>query len=388
MNKVTLLIAIACALSAHAQSEPPPKSRPAPSNVPGAEYPRIDAEGRGIFQIKAPEAHTVKVHLPQGHYDLAKDGDGVWSVTTPPLEPGFHYYAFRVDGAMVFDPGSHAYYGAARHGSGIEVPEPGVDYYSLKDVPHGDVRFRSYFSEITGQWRQCLIYTPPGYDTDLDTRYPVLYLQHGSYEDETSWYFQGRANLILDNLIAAGKAVPMIIVMDNCYARRAEPDPAAVGDGGPAAGAVAAFPDVVIRELIPMIDADFRTIADRKHRAMAGLSMGGNMAFRVVVPNLDTFANIGSFSGTMNGISGDPLDHRTFADGAFADGEAFNEKVDVLWIGMGTMEPDIFPAAIGAFRKMLDDSGIEYVYVESEGTRHEWLTWRRALHDFAPRLFR
>ncbi len=362
----------------------PADSWPASSNVPGAAYPRIDSEGRGIFRIKAPDAHHVQVNLPQGHFELTReDGDeGFWSVTTEPLEPGFHYYAFRVDGAMVFDTGSHAFYGAGRHGSGIEVPEPGVDFYERLDVPHGDVRFRDYFSEITNEWRRCLIYTPPGYDENPDERYPVLYLQHGSYEDETSWFFQGRANLILDNLIAGDEAVPMLIVMDNCYAAYPDADPS------DRRSATAAFPEVVIKELIPMIDRDFRTIPDRHHRAMAGLSMGGNMTFRVVVPNLDHFVNIGSFSGTMNGISGDPLDHRTFADGAFADGDAFNSKMDVLWIGMGTNEPDIFPKAIGAFRTMLDDAGIDYVYVESPGTRHEWLTWRRALHDFAPRLFR
>ena len=365
----------------------PLPGEPASTNVPGAAYPRIDAENRGYFQLKAPDATAVQVNLPQGSFPLTKGADGVWSVATPPLEPGFHYYAFRVDGALVFDPGSQAFYGAGRHGSGIEVPEPGVDFYALKDVPHGDVRFRNYFSKITGQWRRCLIYTPPGYDTDLGHRYPVLYLQHGSYEDETSWFFQGRANLILDNLIAAGKSVPMLVVMDNCYAAYPA-KPNASGDGGPAGGAVAAFEEVVTKELLPMIDRDFRTVADRRHRAVAGLSMGGNMAFRVAVPNLDLFANIGSFSGTMNGISPDPLDRHTFAGGAFADGAAFNAKLDVLWIGMGTSEPDIFPKAIGAFRKMLDESGIEYVYVESEGTRHEWLTWRRALHDFVPRLFR
>ncbi len=360
----------------------PEGSFPASSNVPGAAYPRIDAEGRGLFRIEAPDAHHVQVNLPQGHFELARGDDGFWTATTPPLEPGFHYYAFRVDGAMVFDPGSHAYYGAGRHGSGIEVPSPDEAFYALTDVPHGDVRFRSYFSEITGQWRQCLVYTPPGYDTALETRYPVLYLQHGSYEDETSWYYQGRAHLILDNLIAAGKAVPMLVVMDNCYAAYRDADPA------DRRSATAAFPDLVTTELIPMIDRDFRTVADRHHRAIAGLSMGGNMAFRVAVPHFDLFANIGSFSGTMNGIRPDPLDRHTFADGAFADGAAFNEKIDVLWIGMGTREPDIFPKAIGAFRTMLDESGIDYVYVESEGTRHEWLTWRRALHDFAPRLFR
>jgi enterochelin esterase family protein len=341
------------------------------------------------FQLKAPDAQNVRVQVYHGRYDMTKGADGVWSVTTPPLIPGFHYYSLVVDGAEVNDPGSHTFYGTGKDSSGIEVPEKGVDYYSYQDVPHGDVRIHSYFSKITGQWRRCFVYTPPDYDSNLSARYPVLYLQHGSGEDETGWIFQGRANLILDNLIAAKKAVPMLIVMDNGYASRpAQAAPENAGTPGTGAGGNSAFEEVMIKEVIPMVDSTFRTLADREHRAMAGLSMGGNQTCQVTIHNLDKFAHIGAFSGTMNGLSTAALDPATAFNGAFKDGDAFNKKVKLLWIGKGTEEPDPFPGAIGAFRAMLDKAGIHYVYFESPGTAHEWLTWRRDLNDFAPRLFR
>jgi enterochelin esterase family protein len=262
-----------------------------------------------------------------------------------------------------------------------------VDFYSCQDVRHGDARIHQYFSKITGQWRRCFVYTPPDYEANLGVRYPVLYLQHGSGEDETGWTFQGRANLILDNLIAAKKAVPMLLVMDNGYASRAQAAPQSGGEGGRGAGGNSAFEEVMIKEIIPMIDSDFRTMPDREHRAMAGLSMGGNQTCQVTIHNLDKFAYIGAFSGTMNGLSTNALDPATAFNGAFKDGDAFNQKVKLLWIGKGTAEPDPFPGAIGAFRAMLDKAGIRYIYFESPGTAHEWLTWRRDLHDFAPRLF-
>jgi enterochelin esterase family protein len=201
---------------------------------------------------------------------------------------------------------------------------------------------------------------------------------------------QGRANLILDNLIAAKKAVPMIVVSDNGYATRAGQQPPAQGAPGGRGGgaATSAFEEVMIKEIIPMIDSTYRTIADREHRAMAGLSMGGNQTFQVTMRNLDKFSHIAGFSGTMNGLSTDPLDHTTSLGGVFKEGAALNKKIKVLWIGMGTAEPNPFPGAIGAFRAMLDKAGIKYVYFESPGTAHEWLTWRRSLNDYAPRLFR
>ncbi len=250
------------------------------------------------------------------------------------------------------------------------------------------MRIRLYHSKVTGKWRRAFVYTPPGYDDHPKRRYPVLYLQHGSNEDETGWTFQGHANLILDNLIAEKKAVPMIIVMDNCYAMR----PGDVGQdpqiASPLRPDFPAFEAVMLQDVIPMIDATFRTIPDRDHRAIAGLSMGSNEALRVGTGNLDKFAYIGGFSGGMNGLHTDPLDPATAFGGRFKDGAAFNAKVKLLWLGMGTAEPKPFPAAIGAFRKMLDDAGIRYVFFSSPGTAHEWLTWRRDLHAFAPRLFK
>lgn len=355
-------------------AQPSADSQPATTNVLNAQYPRIHSDLRATFRLTAPDAQKVVVSIGGGKYEMKREADGLWYVTTPPQVPGFHYYSFTIDGANVSDPGSHAFFGTSRDASGIEVPEQGSDYYLPRDVPHGEVRVRWYLSKVTGAWRRCFVYTPPDYDTNLRARYPVLYLQHGSGEDETGWTFQGRANFILDNLIASGKAKPMIIVMDNGYAN--------------APGKPNAFNEVMLTDVIPMIDRTYRTVADRESRAMAGLSMGGNQTCQLTLRNLDKFAWIGAFSGTGNGLSTAPIDPKTFIGGVFTDGAAFNAKVKLLWLGMGTAEPDPFPGAIGAFRKMLDDAGVKYVYVSSPGTSHEWQTWRRALNDFAPRLFR
>ncbi len=372
-------------------------SKPAASNVMNAQYPQIHSDLRATFRLRAPDARSVQVSIGGGTYAMTRAEDGLWYVTTPPLVPGFHYYSFNVDGASVADPSSHTYYGVSRDSSGIEVPEKGVDFYAPKNVPHGEVRLRWYLSKVTGEWRRAFVYTPPDYDANLKARYPVLYLQHGSGEDETGWIFQGRANFILDGLIASGKAAPMILVMDNGYASAAgasrPPDAATDLDrpaprvGGYPAD-TSAFEDVMLNDVIPMIDATYRTVADREHRAMAGLSMGGNQTCHLTMGHLDKFAWVGLFSGTGNGLSTAPIDPKTFIGGVFADGAAFDAKVKLLWIGKGTEEPDPFPGAIGAFRKMLDQSGVKYVYFESHGTSHEWQTWRRDLFDFAPRLFR
>lgn len=374
-------------------------SKPAASNVLNAQYPRIHPDLRATFRLQAPEARKVQVSIARKRYDMTRRAeDGLWyATTTEPLVPGFHYYSLIIDGASVADPSSHHYFGGSRDSSGIEVPEAGVDFYEARDVPHGEVRVRWYLSKVTGQHRRCFIYTPPGYDRNARTRYPVLYLQHGSGEDETGWIFQGRANLILDNLIAAGKAKPMILVMENGYASKGGVSklPAAATDLDRPAPRVGGFPadtsgfsDVMLTDVIPMIDANYRTLADREHRAMAGLSMGGNQTCQLTFRNLDKFAWIGAFSGTGNGLSTAPIDRATFLDGVFQDGNKLNSKLKLLWVGMGTAELDPFPGAIGAFRKMLTEAGVKYTYFESPGTDHEWQTWRRSLHDFAPRLFR
>jgi enterochelin esterase-like enzyme len=391
---VLALLSVAAASSA----QQPAEFKPAETNVWGAEYPRVDATGRVEIRVKAADAAKVRVNFWSGpKVDMEKQADGFWTVVTPPLVPGLHYYTIIVDGAEFADPGSHAFFGGSKHASAVEVPEAGADYYAIKEVPHGQVREAWYSSKATGSWRHALVYLPAGYDTQPKTRYPVLYLQHGGGEDETGWVRQGRANFILDNLIAEGKAKPMIVVMAYGYARKAG-QTAANPPGGPAPATPEArartmqemastFQADVTDALIPFVDSTFRTIADRDHRAMAGLSMGGFQTFPITLSRLDLFSHIGGFSGA-GGLGGRALDPKADFNGAFADPKAFAKKVKLLWLGIGTAEPERMREGIRAFHKSLSDAGIAHVYYESPGTDHEWQTWRRDLNDFAPRLFR
>ena len=375
-----------------AQTNPPAAVedfQPASTNQPGKQYPQISSEGRVRASISAPQALKVQLDIGGVRYDLIKDDKGVWTGDSQPQDEGFHYYQLIIDGAQVPDPGSMFFYGASRWGSGIEIPATDQEFYSLKNVPHGQVRENLYFSEITQSWRRCFVYTPPGYDKNTSARYPVLYLQHGMGEDDTGWSVQGKANLILDNLLAEGKAVPMIIVMDKGYASKpGQSSSRNPGESGGGQGGVSAFEEVLINEIIPMIDATYRTLSDRDHRAMAGLSMGANQTIQITMNNLDKFSYIGGFSGTSNFPSTSEIDPDTFMNGKFRDGEALNKLINLFWLGMGTKEPDPFPGSVGAFRAMLEKTGVKYVYYESRGTAHEWLTWRRCLHEFTPRLFK
>ena len=355
--------------------------KPSSVNQPGKAFPQVNSEGRVRASILATDAKKVQLDIGGVKYDMVKDDKGVWTGESAPQDEGFHYYQLNIDGASVPDPGTKYFYGAGRWGSGIEIPAVDQDFYALKDVPHGLVSENIYFSKITNSFRRCFVYTPAGYEKDAKTRYPVLYLQHGSFEDETGWPTQGNANLILDNLIAAQKAVPMIIVMDNGYAYKPQ-------TGESAGRPVSVFEEVMIQEIIPMIDAKFRTIADREHRAIAGLSMGANQTMRIIMNNLDKFASYGGFSGTSNYPSSREIDPTTFLDGKFNDGAAFNKQIKVFWLGLGTKEPNPFPGSVGAFRKMLEKQGIKYTYYESPGTAHEWLTWRRSLNQYAQLLFK
>ena len=381
----TLILTLATAVSlAQAQAD---DSKPAPSNVLNAQYPRVHADGRVTFRIAAPEAKKVQLQpggadngLGKGPIDMSRDEKGVWSVTLPPAVPGFHYYWFLVDGVIVNDTGSESFFGWGRESSGVEVPEAGADYYEVKGVPHGDVRLRLYQSKVTGAWRRAYVYTPPGYDADTRTRYPVLYLQHGAGENATGWTRQGRAHLILDNLIAAGKAKPMIVVMDTGYATRPGATPVQGPTGNPQIPN--AFEDVVVTDLIPTIDAAFRTLADRGNRAMAGLSMGGGQTLQITSKHLDLFGWIGSFSAPLRNF-----DVKTSMNGVLTDAATFNKRVRLFWIGSGTGETAIHDAA-SQLHTSLDAAGITHVVFESPGTAHEWQTWRRSLNDFAPRLFR
>jgi len=373
--------------------------RPASTNVWGAQYPRVDAAGRVQVRVKAPDATKVRLNFWSGpKVDMQKGADGFWSVTTEPLVPGLHYYTVVIDGADVSDPGSHAFFGGNRHASAVEIPEAGSDYYSIKDVPHGQVREVWYHSKVTGTWRHAMVYLPPDYESQPKKRYPVLYLQHGGGEDETGWIRQGRANFILDNLIAARECEPMIVVMAYGYAQRAGealPDLSGRQPGSPEMmkamqEMASTFEDDVTQALIPFIDKTYRTLTDRDHRAMAGLSMGGMQTFHITLRHLDLFSHIGGFSGAGGLLAprGGAFDPKTDYNGAFADAAAFNKKVHVLWLGVGSAEAERFRSNIQGLHNALTAAKIEHVYVESPGTDHEWQTWRRALKDFAPRLFK
>lgn len=355
--------------------------KPSSVNQQGKEYPQVNSEGRVRVRIEAPEANNVQLDIGAVKYDLTKDENGVWTEESAPQDEGFHYYQLDIDGASVPDPGTQYFYGAGRWGTGIEIPAHEREFYAFKKVPHGLVSENIYYSDITESWGRCFVYTPPGYHRDLSKRYPGLYLQHGSFEDETGWSNQGHANLILDNLIADNKAVPMIIVMDNGYAFKPQEEETT---GRPAM----VFEEVMMQEIIPMIDARFRTLANRENRAIAGLSMGANQTMRIAMNNLDHFAYYGGFSGTANYPSSDEIDVETFLDGAFADGEKVDEQLKVLWLGLGTKEPEPFPESIGAFINMLKKQGIQYGYYKSPETAHEWLTWRRSLYQYAQLLFK
>ena len=386
-------------LSSVCSAQSPDVFTPASTNVWGAEYPRVSGDGRAEFRVKAPEALKIQINFwGSAKLDMVKGADGFWTATSGPLVPGFHYYTLLIDGAEVSDPGSHSFFGGGKDASAIEIPEAGSTYYLPQNVPHGAVREAWYHSEITGTWRHALVYTPPGYDTQPGVKYPVLYLQHGGGEDDTGWIRQGHANFILDNLIAAGKTKPMIIVMAYGYARRAgyvDPDLAGKPFGSPEMMKAMqemsqTFEDDMTQALIPYIDSNFRTIADRDHRAMAGLSMGGMQTFQVTFDHLELFSSIGGFSGAggMSMMRGDqPLDMKTAFHGELADPAAFAKKVHLLWIGVGTDEPVMMHAGIEKFNTALEDAKIKHVFYESPGTSHEWQTWRRDLKDFAPRLF-
>ena len=398
MRGIGLALLLLPSLAAVCSAQEPAAFRPASTNVWDAPYPRVDGTGSVEVRLKAPEATKVRLNFWSGpKIDMVKQPDGVWSVITEPLVPGLHYYTLIVDGVEMADPGSRSFFGGSKYASAVEVPEAGSTYYSAQDVPHGQVREVWYFSKVTGTWRHALVYAPPGYDEKTAERYPVLYLQHGGGEDETGWVRQGHANFILDNLIASGKAKPMLVVMAYGYARRAgqpAPDRSGQGFGSPEfrkamQDMMSAFEADVTVALIPFIDKTFRTIPDRDHRAMAGLSMGGMQAYHIALNHLDLFSHIAGFSGAAGALTlGRDLDLKTDYNGVFADPAAFARKVPVLWLGVGTAEPEGMRAGIRKLHASLTDAGIAHVYQESPGTDHEWQTWRRNLNDFAARLFR
>lgn len=374
---------------------------PAPTNINPGDYPRILPDNRVEFRIKAPDAKSVEFVTDKG-YAATKDAEGFWTATTGPQVPGFHYYWMTVDGVKGMDPASETFYGCGRMTSGIEIPETGNDgaYYQWQDVPHGTVREVWFHSEIAQEWRRLFIYTPASYDKNASERYPVLYLQHGAGEDERAWVQQGRVAAILDNLIAAGKAKPMLVVIERGYAKKpGEPDhplrpPAPDATKGRPEGfpkqfvdMFATFREVMTAEVIPYVDANFRTIPDREHRAIAGFSMGGMQSFGIALQHLDLFASIGGLSGAGGGFGTGSLDPKEYFGGVLADSAAFNAKMKLIYLGVGTAEPAGIYNSVHGYHETLDKLGIKHVYFESPGTSHEWLTERRNLRELASRLF-
>jgi len=349
--------------------------KPSTLNQPGQEYPQVNSQGYVRLRIVAPQARSVSVSLGgRGGTTLTKAEDGSWMGTTArPEDEGFHYYHLTIDGGIFNDPGTLNFYGSTRWESGIEIPAHDQDFYALKDVPHGRVQQILFPSKSTNTSRRAFVYTPPDYDKDLTKRYPVLYLQHGWGEDETAWSNQGHANLIMDNLLAEGKIKPFLIVMT--YGMTNE-----IRFGGLRNFDIGPFQTVLVDELIPYIDANFRTFSDQPHRAMAGLSMGGMETKSITLKNLDKFSHIGLFSGGT--ISLDDVNNTP----------GFKEKVKLVFVSYGSRElgssrRGFFGGDPKANADALKQAGINSIFYVSPDTAHEFLSWRRSLSQFAPLLF-
>jgi len=369
-----------------------------PYNLYGAQYPRIEADSRVTFRFNAPNAQKVQVSIVNVPFDMVKGPDGVWTYTSEPQDKGYHNYWMIVDGAIVVDPANNAFIGYSHMCNGFEIPDPNGGFYELKDVPHGNVLIKNYYSKVAKSWRHIFVYTPPDYEKNIKNRYPVLYLQHGGGEDERVWIEMGRTNLILDNLIAEGKIKPFIVVMETSAVgpqfpmgpRPAAPapgaaapgaqQPAAPAPGAPGAGAQAAgarprfsfdtYADLMINDMIPWVDKNFRTLPDQAHRAMSGLSMGAMCTRSVTLAHLDMFAYIGLFSGG------------TIAPAEISD----KSKVKLVFMSYGSRERG--SDGVKAAADILNQAGIKSVSYVSPLTAHEWQSWRRSLHEFAMLLFK
>lgn len=348
----------------------------AETNIRSAQYPQILPDNRVVFRVKAPEAQKVQIDLGQ-KYEMKKDTGGYWMVTTDSIGKGFHYYSLIVDGVALADPSSETFYGMGRMASGIEIPYRNGGYYALKDVAHGDIRIRKYLSKTTGTWREMYVYTPPGYDQSTE-KYPVLYLLHGGGEDQRGWATQGKTNLILDNLIAEGKAKPMVIVMLD-------------GNMG-GAGGIAGFNEGVLKSFenelksgaIPFVESAFRVQTDAKNRALAGLSMGGMQTLYAGIRNSEMFSSLGVFSSGWfaNNTALTAPQYEFMKDNS----DKINSNIKNLWISMGGQE-DIAFNNCKIMRAKFDELGVKYTYSEYPGG-HTWPVWRHDLFQFSQLLFK
>ena len=388
MKKLFLFVMMFAALSASAQQRnnvvpsfagAVEDFKPNLTNQLGRQYPMVNSQGAVRAQLRAPQANSVQLDIGGKRYEMVKDENGVWTGTSDPQDVGFHYYQLNVDGASVPDPGTVYFFGAGRWGSGIEIPSADMDFWQVKNVPQGAVEEKYYWSKATESMRHCYVYLPAEYQKNPNKKYPVLYLQHGNAENEQGWSAQGHTGQILDNLIAEGKAVPFIVVMDygqgqniHLVDQYALPEPAPAQDGSRRNNNTDAFQVVLINDIIPMIEKEYRVIADAQHRAMAGLSMGGMQTRRITIANPTTFAYVGQFSGGTISVED--------VQGA----EGFQKTNKLVFMSSGSKEnPRVMEAA-----EALKGIGINAVGYISEGTAHEWHTWRRSLYQFAQLLFK
>ncbi len=388
MKKLFLFVMMFAALSASAQQRnnvvpsfagAVEDFKPNLTNQLGRQYPMVNSQGAVRAQLRAPQANSVQLDIGGKRYEMVKDENGVWTGTSDPQDVGFHYYQLNVDGASVPDPGTVYFFGAGRWGSGIEIPSADMDFWQVKNVPQGAVEEKYYWSKATESMRHCYVYLPAEYQKNPNKEYPVLYLQHGNAENEQGWSAQGHTGQILDNLIAEGKAVPFIVVMDygqgqniHLVGQYALPEPAPAQDGSRRNNNTDAFQVVLINDIIPMIEKEYRVIADAQHRAMAGLSMGGMQTRRITIANPTTFAYVGQFSGGTISVED--------VQGA----EGFQKTNKLVFMSSGSKEnPRVMEAA-----EALKGIGINAVGYISEGTAHEWHTWRRSLYQFAQLLFK
>lgn len=346
---------------------------PAESNIRSAKYPQMLPDGRAIFRIKAPEAQKIQLDLGK-KYDMTKDAEGVWEATTDSLSEGFHYYSLIIDGLAVCDPASETFYGMGRMASGFEVPFKGDDYYTIKNVPHGDTRIKRYYSDVLNTWRTFYMYTPPGYDENTTEKYPVLYILHGGGEDQRGWATQGKTDLILDNLIAQKKAVPMIVVMVDGN----------MPVGGFSEESLKIFEKEMKQAVIPFVEKNFRVKTDANSRALAGLSMGGLQTLHAGVKNTEMFAYLGVFS------SGWWANQPALANPQYefmkANSEKINTNLKQFWIAMGGKE-DIAWQNCQTMIAKFDEMKINYKYSEYPGG-HTWPVWRNNLFNFAQLIFK
>ena len=429
MKKITCLATMAL-LAMAASAQVTEDFKPATTNQEGKQYPMVNSQRMVRAQISAPQANSVKLDIGGVKYEMKKDDRGVWTGESAPQDEGFHYYQLEIDGASVPDPGSKYYYGASRWGSGIDIPAADEEFYTVKNVPQGSINEVYYWSTVTETMRHGYVYLPAEYYTNPTKKFPVLYLQHGMGENETGWSAQGKTGIIMDNLIAAGKAVPFIIYMDNGLNARPAGQQAPQGgfggfggfgqggqrpqgqapqggfgqggqrpqgQGAPQGGfgqggqrpqgqgqgqgprggfggfnMGGAFQDVLLKDIIPMVEKKYRVIADTEHRAMAGLSMGGMQTHSITLANPTTFAYVGMFSGG------------TFNVNELQDAADFKKTNKVLFMSCGGKEN------MGVDKAAQDLKGIginAFSYVSPE-TAHEWQTWRRSLYQFAQLIFK